>query len=80
MFKNWIDYMYIVLLSLSFTMTLHFLRGRWWPIVCPHFCSIVTTRKGVCIYKYIVYLRLNLSYVVLFGPPVALLSNQVLTG
>ena len=37
--------------------TLHLPRGRWWPIVYPPVCSIFTTRKGVCLQQYIVYLR-----------------------
>ena len=61
-------------------MTLHLLHGRWWIIVCTPFCSIVNTRKGLCIYQYLVYLSLNLYYGVLIGPPVVRLSNQVLTG
>ena len=56
-------------------MTLHILLGMLWPILYPTVCSIVTTRKGVCKYHYIVCLRSCLSSVVLRGPPVVRLSN-----
>ena len=72
--------MYIVLLYLPLTTILHLLRGRLWPIVyCPVY-SIVNTRKGVCLYHYVVYLIISLSSVVLQGHPVVRLSNQVLMG
>ena len=48
--------------------------------IYPPDCSILTTRKGVCICHYIVSLSNNLSTVVLLGSPVVRLSNQVLTG
>ena len=42
--------------------------------IYPHVYSIVTTRKGVCIYQYIVYFRSCLSSVVQQGPHVVRLS------
>ena len=48
--------------------------------IYPHVCSIITIRKDVCIWYYAVFLSNNLSYVVIIGPPVVRLSNQVLTG
>ena len=68
------------MLSLPLTMNLHLLRGRWWPILYYPVYSIVTTRKGVYIYQYVVYLILRPSSVVLQGTPMASLSNQVITG
>ena len=68
--------MYIVLLSLFFTMTPYLLHGRWWQTVYPPAYSIVTTRKGVCPYQYIVCLRSCISSVVQRDPPVVRLSNS----
>ena len=71
--------MYIVLLSFNIYYDP---TPPSWKVVAngiyPPICSIVTTRKGVCVYQYVVSLSLNLSSMFLLGTPMVRLSNQVL--
>ena len=59
-------------------MALHFLRGRWWPIVCPTYGALHSVQKG-CIYRAALsllpaltyppwYTRLHMVHLVTQGP------------
>ena len=56
-----------------FTFCYYLVPPTWKVVVnsiYPPVFSIINTRKGVCIYKYIVYLRYYLSSVAQLGTPV----------
>ena len=51
--KKLLDQTYYSKLSLPFTMNLHLLREKWWPIVCPISDMLIDKNKGVIPDKYV---------------------------
>ena len=47
LFKNLLYYTYYFTLFLPLTMTPHFNRGRWWPILCPTSGALRNFLKGL---------------------------------
>ena len=46
LYKKLLDLVYISYCSLPLTMVIHLLRGRWWPIVCPHYGAFLNVHKA----------------------------------